>query len=937
MSRTLIIAEKPSVATDLSRVLGKLPEIGKLEKKKDYFENDTAIVASAVGHLVELKMPTTSEGKKLPWGIKHLPVIPEEFELQPIERTEARFKLLVKLLKKKDVTTVVNACDAGREGELIFYYLLKHANVKKDVEIKRMWMQSMTDGSIIEAWNSMRPNEEMGNLADAAVCRSESDWLIGLNGTRALTAFNSRNGGFNVTTAGRVQTPTLMILAEREREIRAFVSKPYFEVHGEFKIEKGEYPGRWFDESFKKEELDQPAEDQNGVKQYDHRRAERLWSQEDAEAIRARCEGKSGIVEETKRPSKSAPPLLFDLTSLQREANSKHGFPAGRTLQLAQACYDRHKILTYPRTDSKCLPEDYVDTVKETVANLAAGKSVSALGDDLKACAKWLIKNQRITPLKRVFNTKKVSDHFAIVPTGKLPPANLDDGATKIYQLVLKRFLAIFYPSAEFEITKRITRIGDDAFKTDGKVLIVPGYLEVYGRKPGVAAEKDELVQALDGESAEATKIETIEKETRPPARYTDSTLLSAMETAGKRVDDDELREAMSDRGLGTPATRAATIEGLIRQKYLFRNDLRKSELIVSNKGLALSDLLDTIGIKELGSPEMTGEWEYKLKAMEAGELDRTTFMNEIKDVTNSIVQQTKDYTQILVDRVFPDLIAKCPECGKMDHKQTDGLFQCKDPECIFKLKKHIASHELTEAQAKELMETGKVGPIETFKNRFGQPFTAELTIAKPKKVYKVSFVFEGDEEREKEVENLTPEQIICQCKLTDDSEELTAVYENGKAFLAPEMAKKKQERGVRISKTILQKEIPTDQGIKLFVEGKTDLMPGFLSKKGRKFAAHLTLDRISGKLGFEFAPRKAKKKKGADGDGGEVVEAGKTGDDGDTKVKVKKAATKKKTTTAKKATKKKGAKKKAAKKKPTKKKATKKAAKKDPPADEKS
>jgi len=924
MSRTLIIAEKPSVATDLARVLGKLPEIGKLEKKKDFFENDKAIVASAVGHLVELKMPTTSEGKKLPWGIKHLPVIPDEFELQPIERTEARFKTLVKLLKKKDVTSVVNACDAGREGELIFYYLVKHANLTRDIEIKRMWMQSMTDGSIIEAWNSMRSNEEMGNLADAAVCRSESDWLIGLNGTRALTAFNSRHGGFNVTTAGRVQTPTLMIMAEREREIRAFVSKPYFEVHGNFKIEKGEYPGRWFDEGFQKDEKEEVNAD--GVRQYDHRRAERLWSLEEAEAIKARCEGKPGVVEETKRPSKSAPPLLFDLTSLQREANSKHGFPAGRTLQLAQACYDRHKILTYPRTDSKCLPEDYVDTVKETVANLAAGKASSALGEELKACAKWLIKNDRIIPTKRVFNTKKVSDHFAIVPTGKLPPAKLDDGATKIYQLVLKRFLAIFYPSAEFEITKRITRIGDDAFKTDGKVLIVPGYLEVYGRKPGVAAEKDELVQALDGETAETVSIETLEKETRPPARFTDSTLLSAMETAGKRVDDDELREAMSERGLGTPATRAATIEGLIRQKYVFRNELRKSELVVSNKGLALSDLLDTIGIEELGSPEMTGEWEYKLKAMEAGDLDRTTFMNEIKAVTNSIVKQTKDYTQVLVDRVFPDLHAKCPECGKMEHKQTDGLFQCKDPECIFKVKKHIASHELTEAQAKELMEKGKVGPIETFKNRFGQPFTAELTIAKPKKVYKVSFIFEGDEEREKEVENLTPQQIICQCKLTDDSEELTAVYENEKAFLAPDMAKKKQERGVRISKTILQKEIPTEQGIKLFVEGKTDLMPGFISKKGRKFAAHLTIDRITGKLGFEFAPRKAKKKKGEVGD---VVEAGKTGNDDDTKVKVKKASTKKKTTT------KKPAKKKAAKKKTTKKKAKKKAPKKKPKDEE--
>ena len=894
MSKVLIIAEKPSVATDLARVLGKLPEIGKLEKKKDYFENENAYVSSAIGHLVELKMPTTAEGKKLPWGIKHLPVIPDEFTLQPIERSEARFKMLVRLLKKKDVTTVVNACDAGREGELIFQYLIKHADVNKDFTIKRMWMQSMTDGSIIEAWNSLRSNEEMENLTDAAMCRSESDWLIGLNGTRALTAFNSRHGGFNVTTAGRVQTPTLMILAERERDIRAFVPRTYWEVHGKFDVAKGQYPGRWFREDFKKDETDE------------HKKAERIWSLEDAQAIKDRCLGKTGVVEETKKPSKQAPPLLFDLTSLQREANSKHGFPAKRTLQLAQACYDKYKILTYPRTDSKYLPEDYVDTVKETVANLAAGKPSGGLGADLKACAKWIIKNDRIGPTKRVFNTKKVSDHFAIIPTGKLPP-KLDDGAAKLYQLVLKRFLAIFYPSAEFEITRRITRIGDDAFKTDGKVLVVPGYLEVYGRKVGVAAEKDELVQATDGESATAAEVETVEKETRPPARYTDSTLLSAMETAGKRVDDEELREAMSERGLGTPATRAATIEGLIRQKYLFRNEIRKSELVVSNKGLALSDLLDTIGIKELGSPEMTGEWEYKLKAMEQGELGRDQFMDEIKQMTNSIVKQTKDYVDVLVARVFPDLEAKCPECGGASHSQTDGLFQCKDPECIFKLKKHIASHELTEAQARDLINNGKVGPIETFKNRFGQPFAAELVLDKPKKVYKVNFVFEGDEERAKEVENLKPEQIICQCKLKDNSDELTPVYETERAFLCPAMAKDKKETGTRISKTILQKEIPTEQGIKMFVEGKTDLMPGFISKKGRKFSAHLTVDRKTGKLGFEFAPRKAKKKKGETDDAAEDADA--------PKVKVKKASKKKKTT-AKKATKKKAKKKKAAKKK---------------------
>ena len=880
MPKTLIIAEKPSVATDLARVLGKLPELGKFSKKKDYFENENAYISSAVGHLVELKMPEGPNGKKLPWGMKHLPVIPPKFELQPIERSESRFKLLARLLKKKDVDTVVNACDAGREGELIFRYLLELIDVKRDVTVKRMWMQSMTDDAILEAWSTMRSEEEMVPLANAALCRSESDWLIGLNGTRALTAFNSRNGGFNVTTAGRVQTPTLVILAEREREIRAFKPESYWEVHADFEIQKGEYFGRWFREDFQKSD-EKP-----------HARAERIWTKEEAEEVCQRCRGKTGVIEENKKPQKQAPQLLFDLTSLQREAGNKFGFSAQRTLQIAQACYDRHKLLTYPRTDSKYLPEDYLSTVKKTVKGFAKASSSEAFDEGLIRCAKWLVDNDRITPTKRVFNSSKVSDHFAIIPTGKTPPPKLDEAAAKLFQLVLRRFMAIFYPHAEYELTRRITRVEQDSFLTTGKVLVVPGYLEVYGRKAGVAGDKDELVAADDGEKATVTEIETKEDETRPPARFNDSTLLSAMETAGKRVDDEDLRDAMSERGLGTPATRAAIIENLIRQKYLFRHEQSKRDLVVSNKGLALVELLQDIGITDLGSPEMTGEWEYKLKQMEQGKLDRQTFMSEIKDLTRNIVEVTRSYTDEIVNRPFPDLNAPCPECGGMVHKQTDGLFQCYNPECSFKIKKHIASHELTENEARELMTNKRVGPIETFKNRFGQPFTAELTIEKKKKTWKVEFIFEGDDLREEELKNLTDEQVICEAPLGDGSDTKIKVYESERAYLAPQMATKVDERGVRISKTILDKEIPQEQAIKLFAEGKTDLMPGFRSKKGRRFAAHLKLDYVTGKLEFEFAPRKSKKKKGeTEGDGEAEAEVKKV----KKKAKAKKKAKKKK------------------------------------------
>ena len=906
MSKTLIIAEKPSVATDLSKVLGKLPQFGKFTKKKDYFENDNAYISSAVGHLVELKMPLTAEGKKLPWKLDCLPAIPAKFELQPIERNEARFKLLVRLLKKKDVSVVVNACDAGREGELIFQYVLQLANLDKDIDVKRMWMQSMTDGAILDAWQNLRTEDEMSDLADAAMCRSESDWLIGLNATRALTAFNSRNGGFNVTTAGRVQTPTLAILAEREKLIRAFVSRDYWEVHSKFGVEKGEYEGRWFRENFEKDDED------NQLK------AERIWSQEEAESVVARCNGKTGVVEETKKPTRQSPERLFDLTSLQREASSKHGFSARRTLQLAQALYDRHKLLTYPRTDSRYLPEDYVDTVKETVKTFSRAKPNAAFEDTFPKASQWILDNDRIQPSKRVFDTKKVSDHFAIIPTGTVPSAKLDDDALKIYNLVLRQFLAIFYPPAEFEVTQRITRIGEDCFKTDGKVLVVPGFLEVYNRKPGVAGGKDELVGCTSGETAAADPVESIKKETRPPARYNDSTLLSAMETAGKLIEDDELRDAMSERGLGTPATRANIIEGLIRQKYLFRHEISRRDLVVSNKGLALFDQLQEIGIETLSSPEMTGEWEQKLKMMEKGDLNRAAFMNEIKDLTKDIVEQTRSFTEEIINRTFPDLEAPCPECHQTTHKQTDGVFDCTNPECSFRLKKHIASHELTEAEARTLITDLKVGPIDTFKNRIGQQFSAELALEKAKKTWKVKFIFEGDSEREDELKNLTDDEILCEAPILDGSDELIKIYEIERAFLAPKMATKKDERGVRLSKTILQQDISSEQAVKLFIDGKTDLLTEFVSKKkGRKFSAHLTLDRVTGKIGFEFAVKKKAAKKSSKKT---VVE---TDDDSKTEAPKKKAAKKK---AKKKATRKKSAKKKIAKKK---------ASKKKPPAEE--
>ena len=841
MSKTLIIAEKPSVATDLSKALAS--SLGKFEKKgksrdAQFFESDQALITSAVGHLVELKMPTGPNGKNLPWKFDVLPAIPEKFDLQPIEQTEGRLRHVLKLARLKDVTEIVNACDAGREGELIFQYIMDIGGINKP--IKRLWMQSMTTSAIQQAWNSLREGEEMSNLSDAAKCRSESDWLVGLNSTRALTCFRSRHGGFNITAAGRVQTPTLAILAKREKEIQAFTPTPYAEVHGTFEVTAGSYPGKLIDPDFKK--------DPNNP----HGRPERLWDKERAQVIADRCQGQTGIVTEDKKPTKQIAPQLYDLTTLQREAP----FTAKNTLGLAQTLYERHKMITYPRTDSRYLPEDYLGNVKQIVGDLA--KSNSSL-------AKWAqdaIDNDRLQFQKRIFNNAKVSDHFAIIPTGRV--VKLDDAAAKLYDMILKRFLAVFFPHAEFEVTKRLTVIDHpsvkekDTFRTDGKILIKPGWLAVYGRQPGVASGKDELVAVEEGETAEAIEVTMEEKETLPPPRYSESTLLSAMEGAGKLVDDDELREAMAERGLGTPATRAATIEGLIRQKYITRDG---RELIATGKGVRLIELLTEMEIRPLTSPSMTGDWEAKLRRMEQGELDRPTFMREIVTFTEDVVKKARSHYQEMISRPFPDLVVTCPNCGAPDLKQTDATYECREPDCGFRISKYIAGRHLTEEEAKELFTNKFLEERSGFVSRFNRPFDAALELKQQvsktgkKGKWKTEFVFDSDLES---AEDLTDDQLLKE--VTTVGGKTVKLYETEKAYLAPDLVTTDSPDGFRMGKTILQKDLTAQNVEDMLTKGKTPVIDGFVSKKTKRpFSAHLTLDPDSYKLGFEFPPRAKK------------------------------------------------------------------------------
>jgi DNA topoisomerase-3 len=832
MGKTLIIAEKPSVMTDLSRALAK--PLGKFEKhgagRDVYFENDKAVITSAVGHLVELRMPMGPNGKKLPWNFTVLPAIPEHFDLDPIPDSEARLKQVLKLAKRKDIDRIVNACDAGREGELIFHYIMEIGEIQKPVQ--RLWMQSMTNNAILEAWDHLRSGEQMKPLADAAQCRSESDWLVGLNATRALTCFNSRHGGFNITAAGRVQTPTLAILAAREAEIQAFRPTPYFEVHATFGVKAGEYLGKWIDEAWKKDDsapLSKP---------------ERIWDQATADAIKSRCDGKTGVVSEEKKAQSQIAPQLYDLTTLQREAP----FSAKGTLQIAQALYEKHKMITYPRTDSRYLPEDYTGNVRETMGEIA--NSDLGVSSYAAAVLKGSAENgPRLHKSRRVFDSKKVSDHFAIIPTGKF--SKLSETEQKVYDMIVKRFIAVFYPSAEFEQTTRLTRTAQDTFKTEGRVLVKPGWLEVYGRRPGVAAGKDELVPVTAGESAKVDHIEVLAEETKPPARMTESTLLSAMEGAGKLIDDEALREAMAERGLGTPATRAATIEGLIAQKYLAREG---RELFVTGSGMRLIQLVREMDIEGLYSPMLTGDWEYKLRQMEHGQLQRDAFMKEIISYTNEIVSKARKLADDAKNQSFPDLKVPCPICGAQGLRQTDATYECREIDCKFKAKKHIAGRLLTEAEATELFTKGFVGPLTGFKSKFNKPFDAAL---KMDEKFKVNFFFENDD-RDTAIE-LTEEQLIGEVDVVDGRH--MKIYQSEKAYHIPELVTKKDPNGVRIGKTILQHEITTEQALKLISTGKTDVIKGFVSNRTkRKFDAFLTFDPKEGKIGFDFPPRPAKK-----------------------------------------------------------------------------
>jgi DNA topoisomerase-3 len=732
--KTLIIAEKPSVGRDIAGALDGVFQkrlladvTGKKKAAKDeptFLESDNEVITWAVGHLVQLAEPEEYDEKWKKWRMADLPIVPPNgFKLVPRDaKSKKQLKLVETLLKREDVDRVVNACDAGREGELIFAYLYESvlgtpptsADAPKPVE--RLWINSMTKQAIRDGFDQLRPGAQLEPLESAARARSEADWLVGMNATRAAT-IRGRAWVGGVVSLGRVQTPTLAIIVRREREIQAFVPEPYWLVHGSF---DPRYEGLWFD-PVKADDKDTPTGQETWLKE-----AER------AEEIVTKVSGKTGTVESVERKEQSErAPLLYDLTSLQRDANRRFGFSARRTLQAAQSLYEGKKAITYPRTNSRWLSGDLVPQLKPTAETLVEIP-------EYETAARFVMRLDQL-PLGRVVNDARVDDHHAIIPTDvEHDVSTFSPDERRIFDLVARRFLAVFHPPARYARTTVVTLVEDERFRTRGKVTLEAGWRGVYGVEADADRTREEDPESAElpplekGQPVRVVSAESEAKETRPPPRYTEATLLSAMETAGKFVDDEELREAMKERGLGTPATRAETIETLIRREYIERVG---KDLAPTPKGLQVITMLEE---NKLTSPELTGDWEKRLRDIEHEKGEKEDFIKGIEEFTAATVKaiEALDKEKLRPERVELGL---CPRCGAetgeiiRENAKAYGCTSWKSREetgCGFVIWKRVAGRTLTPEIARQLLEEGKTKEVLSgFRSRAGKPFRARLVL----------------------------------------------------------------------------------------------------------------------------------------------------------------------------------------------------------------
>lgn len=806
MSKSLIVAEKPSVAADIAKALGGFTKVN------GYYERDDALIAPARGHLVELAYPDAD--RKEAWLITALPIIPAAFTLEVSKDCADEFNRIKKLMARDDVADIINACDAGREGELIFRLIYRKAGAHKP--IKRMWIQSMVASSIRTAYDAIRPGADFDQLYDAALCRAEADWIVGINGTRAASALRQKQTQQReVTNVGRVQTPTLAMPVLREREIDTFVVQDYWEVHGTFRAPAGTYLGKWCDA----QESDQVST--------------RFFDKEKAQAIVQKCTGVApSQVTDNTTPENRLAPKLFDLTALQREANKRYKFSAKKTLDLAQALYETHKATTYPRTDSSSLPEDYLNTAETTLLSFS--------GTPFEPHAQRVLQSGWVAPNQRIFNNEDISDHFAIVPTGQQPAALSPDEQT-IYDLISRRFIAAFFPAALYQVTIRTTVVADEIFRTKGKVLQEPGWLSVYGAN--WQEETDPALCKLDpAEPISSDKIDLKGMQTKPPKRYTEATLLSAMEHAGRQVEDESIRAAMKGMGLGRPATRASIIEGLLasrdrkgneKEPYLVR---RETELVPTPKAMSLIAFLEECGIEMLVSPRMTGDWEHKLVQMEQGQYRRNAFMTEIGTISSNIVDIIRTRAQALPDTPSRCLAALCRKCNG-PIRVNGRAYECTN--CDFKLWTEVAGRRMAEPEIESLLRDGKTPVLSGFTSRADKKFSAALRL--DAETGKTEFVFE-----DKPTTAGGPAKCLAAC-----CPRCAASIEiRGKTYACTGC-------DFKIWSEILTRKLSTAEAELLIEKGRTSQLSGFKSSAGRKFSAALKLDRDTWKIGFEFADRK--------------------------------------------------------------------------------
>lgn len=877
--KRLVITEKPSVARDIVHALGGFSE------EEGYWESDDFVVTFAVGHLFELLEPEDLDPKYKRWTLDTLPIIPEKFELKPKKEHADRLRTIKALFKRKDIGGVVNACDAGREGELIFREIIDFNEVQ--VPVERLWLQSMTTGAIRDGMNGLRPGEQYRGLRDAAYCRTYSDWLIGMNATRALTRRLKTRTETQAWSAGRVQTPTLAMLVDRELEILAHQPVPFWRIIGRFVHSSHTYAGTWFDPN-KGESEAEDAKD----------KPDRLFDEARARALLEKVLGQTGDASETRKPSKEAAPPLFDLTSLQREANRRFGWSARRTLNAAQRCYEAHKVLTYPRTDARALPNDYVPVVDTIIGQLARDGRFSA------ACR--TLQSTGLQNTTKIFDDSKVSDHFAIVPTGVLPEQPLDGDDGRVFELVTRRFLAAFHGPATWSKVERVTVVAGEHFRSRARTLQEPGWRAVMGEEveeeggslPPLVAGQDQA----DAVPVGAETFELTSEETKPPPRITEGRLLSLMENAGEQVEDEDAALAMRDKGIGTPATRADIIENLIRKGYVGRVGKALRPIV---KGIRLIDILRRMHAERLASPRLTGEMEQHLVEVERTRRQPELFMEEIREYTREIVERTKTFE---FEDLYPDTapLGDCPLCKRKVYERS-WFYRCEElPEvqrarraakndeatepgptvedCTFRIWKDKSGRYIDRTTVVELLTHGKTRVLDGFTTRQGRTYRGQLVLEAGEVVLQG---VAGNSDGEDNAGNETPEYEVndapvatCPVCKTGEVVETRATFicNKGRDLLrrlgrdeASLFSLKKRDIPedaeyctFLMPRTVCKREITREDAIAYVRDGRTPVLTDFISQRGRPFSASLVLKPETGRHSFEFPPRG--KKEGEEG-----------------------------------------------------------------------